>query len=426
MVTNCFISTRILFIILDIQFLGYKKGPNGEIAIDEEEAKVVKRIYFDFMIGKSAENIARELTRDGIKTPAGKDKWGKASVLAILSNEKYKGDALLQKTFVVNYLDHKKKKNEGEIPQYYVKNSHPWIISEEEWELVQIELRRRKELKYSYSYKNPFCAKLVCEDCGSSYGKKIWHSTTNRKEIFQCNNKFKHHCKTPHLMEDDVKRRFFIAYNRMYSNKEEILMNLENVKTLLTDTSKLEAKINSTKETLEEYAKEFRLLIDANTKTIQDQNIWKKKYAELEEKYKNKEEEYNKLIAEKDIKIAKSRWFGRYLQSYGIKVYPTVGWVDEDTYNICFAGLRDGSIFFISTLGVNNEQCKPLFLKGLQKLRTRFPNSKQICVGQKIEGIPDDVCVIPYENTFGGKMQLSQRNQIRLFNWDGTISKEEN
>lgn len=235
MVTNCIISTRILFIILDIQFLGYKKGPNGEIAIDEEEAKVVKRIYFDFMIGKSAENIARELTRDGIKTPAGKDKWGKASVLAILSNEKYKGDALLQKTFVVNFLDHKKKKNEGEIPQYYVKNSHPWIISEEEWELVQIELRRRKELKYSYSYKNPFCAKLVCEDCGSSYGKKIWHSTTNRKEIFQCNNKFKHHCKTPHLMEDDVKRRFLIAYNRMYSNKEEILMNLENVKTLLTD-----------------------------------------------------------------------------------------------------------------------------------------------------------------------------------------------
>ena len=60
MVTNCIISTRILFIILDIQFLGYKKGPNGEIAIDEEEAKVVKRIYFDFMIGKSAENIARD------------------------------------------------------------------------------------------------------------------------------------------------------------------------------------------------------------------------------------------------------------------------------------------------------------------------------------------------------------------------------
>ena len=124
--------------------------------------------------------------------------------------------------------------------------------------------------------------------------------------------------------------------------------------------------------------------------------------------------------------VAKSRWFGRYLQSYGIKVYPTVGWVDEDTYNICFAGLRDGSIFFITTLGVNNEICKPMFFKGFWELRRRFPHSRQICIGQTIEGIPDDVCVIPYENTFGGKMQLSQRNQIRLFNWDGTISKEEN
>lgn len=71
--------------------------------------------------------------------------------------------------------------------------------------------------------------------------------------------------------------------------------------------------------------------------------------------------------------IAKSRWFGRYLQSYGFRVYPTVGWVDDDTYNICFAGLKDGSAFFISSLGVNNEECRPLFLKGLQELRRRFP-----------------------------------------------------
>lgn len=79
--------------------------------------------------------------------------------------------------------------------------------------------------------------------------------------------------------------------------------------------------------------------------------------------------------------VAKSRWFGRYLQSYGIRVYPTVGWVDEDTYDICFAGLRDGSVFFISTLGVNNEFCRPMFFKGLFELRKRFPNSRQICVG---------------------------------------------
>ena len=124
--------------------------------------------------------------------------------------------------------------------------------------------------------------------------------------------------------------------------------------------------------------------------------------------------------------VAKSRWFGRYLQSFGIKVFPTVGWIDENSYDICFAGLKNGSTFFISTLGVNNEISRPMFFKGFWELRRRFPNSRQICVGQNMAGIPNDVCVIPYEDTFGGKKQLAQRNQMRLFNWDGTIYKEAN
>ena len=124
--------------------------------------------------------------------------------------------------------------------------------------------------------------------------------------------------------------------------------------------------------------------------------------------------------------VAKSRWFGRYLQSFGIKVFPTVGWIDENSYDICFAGLKNGSTFFISTLGVNNEISRPMFFKGFWELRRRFPNSRQICVDQNMAGIPNDVCVIPYEDTFGGKKQLAQRNQMRLFNWDGTIYKEAN
>ena len=154
-------------------------------------------------------------------------------------------------------------------------------------------------------------------------------------------------------MEDDVKRRFLIAYKRMYSNKEGVLINLENVKTLLTDTSKLEAKINSTKETLEEYAKEFRLLIDANTKTIQDQDIWKKKYAEFEEKYKNKEEEYNKLIAEKDIKIAKSKEIEAFIELFKKSKY-IQEW-DEMIFNFTLEKAvvhKDKSITFIFVSGI--------------------------------------------------------------------------
>lgn len=123
--------------------------------------------------------------------------------------------------------------------------------------------------------------------------------------------------------------------------------------------------------------------------------------------------------------VGKSRWFGRFLQSKGIRVYPTVGWVDESSYDICFSGLRDGSIFFISTLGVNNEECRPLFFKGLRELRKRFPDSRQICVGQRLESMPEDICVVPYDETFGGRNELSWRNQVRLFHWDGTTAKEE-
>ncbi len=122
--------------------------------------------------------------------------------------------------------------------------------------------------------------------------------------------------------------------------------------------------------------------------------------------------------------VGKSRWFERFLQSYAIKVYPIVGWIDESTYDICFAGLRDGSTFFISSLSVNNDKCRPLFLKGLYELRRRFPHSRQICIGQRVEGIPDDICMIPYEETFGGKAQLMKRNQMHLLNWDETLSKE--
>ena len=139
----------------------------------------------------------------------------------------------------------------------------------------------------------------------------------------------------------------------MYSNKEEILINLENVKTLLTDTSKLEAKINSAKETLEEYAKEFRLLIDANTKTIQDQDIWKKKYAELEEKYKNKEEEYNNLITEKDIKIAKSKEIETFIELFKKSKY-IQEW-DERIFNFTLEKAvvhKDKSITFIFLSGI--------------------------------------------------------------------------
>ena len=96
---------------------------------------------------------------------------------SILTNEKYKGDALLQKTFTVDFLEKKLKVNEGEVPQYYVEKSHPAIIEPDEWDQVQAEFARRKALGRAYSGRSAFSAKQACEDCGSFYGSKVWHST---------------------------------------------------------------------------------------------------------------------------------------------------------------------------------------------------------------------------------------------------------
>ena len=113
------------------QFLGYRKGADGTPEIVPEEAEIILRIYSDFISGKSASAIAKELTREGVPTPAKKAEWHKRTVESILTNEKYKGAALLQKRYTVDFLQKKMKVNEGEVSQYYVEESHPAIIGAE-------------------------------------------------------------------------------------------------------------------------------------------------------------------------------------------------------------------------------------------------------------------------------------------------------
>lgn len=110
------------------RFLGYDRGEDGNLVVNHEQAKVVKKIYRLFLQGYSPFGIAKELTGEEILTHGGKKKWSARTVAAILSNEKYKGDALLQKSFTVDFLTKEKKKNEGEIPQYYVTGNHEAII----------------------------------------------------------------------------------------------------------------------------------------------------------------------------------------------------------------------------------------------------------------------------------------------------------
>ena len=144
--------------------------------------------------------IAAVLTEEGIPTPGKKTVWQRAAVESILRNEKYKGSALLQKSFTVDFLTKKTKVNEGEVPPYYVEDSHPAIIEPWEWEQVQVELERRKNSRNRHRQTSPFSGKILCADCGDIFGAKTWHSTDRyRRVIWQCNGKFKgeRKCETP-------------------------------------------------------------------------------------------------------------------------------------------------------------------------------------------------------------------------------------
>ena len=118
------------------RFLGYDHGPDGNLVVNPEQAVIVKSIYSMFLQGMSYHGIAKKLTADVIPTPGGKEKWSISTVKSILSNEKYKGDALLQKSYTVDFLTKKTKVNEGEIPQYYVEDNHEAIIDPEVFDTV--------------------------------------------------------------------------------------------------------------------------------------------------------------------------------------------------------------------------------------------------------------------------------------------------
>jgi site-specific DNA recombinase len=270
------------------QFLGYEKGEDGLPKIVEKEAAVVRMIYKQFLEGKTPPGIARNLTADGIPTPSGKDKWQSSTVLSILQNEKYAGNALLQKSYTVDFLTKKKKLNEGEVPQYFVENSHPAIVSPDVYDLVQHEFKKRKNVIGYKTGGSCFSGKIVCGECGSFYGSKVWHSTSKyRRIIWQCNHKFSNdeRCKTPHLYEQDLKKAFIEAFNSLIKNKDEILQDYKTIIRDLTDTAVLDAESTKLQSECEVVFELLRKCVEENASSVIDQADYQRRYNSLAERY---------------------------------------------------------------------------------------------------------------------------------------------
>lgn len=315
-------------------FLGYKKE-NGKIVIDEEQAIIVRRIYSMFLKeGKTCSGIAAQLKKEGILTPSGSSaNWQKNTVLSILTNEKYKGDALLQKTFTANFLEHNTKKNNGQLPQYYVENSHPAIIDKYEWEQVQNELARRQEIGRKYSSNGAFASKLICEDCGGFYGLKVWHSNSKfKKSILQCNRKFdkgKDRCQTPHLTEDEVKEMFVRAYNETMKDKTKVIEDTEAVIGMLTNTDEIDKRIASFTSEIEIVSELVKKLIRDNSSAAQSQDDYQAKYNELSSRYDEAKKALEEAMQDKIYKQGQGIKLQSFLESLKQKESVLDEWNEE-------------------------------------------------------------------------------------------------
>lgn len=248
------------------RFLGYAKNEKKKLVIVPEEAEIVKRIYREYLEGASMIKIKRGLEADGILNGAGHEKWHTSNINQILRNEKYIGDALLQKTYTVDFLSKKRVANNGIVPQYYVENSHEPIIPREIYMQVQEEMLRRANLhsganrkKRVYSSKYALSSIVYCSKCGDIYRRIAWNNRGKHSTVWRCVNRVEHGpdcCDAPTVQEEELQNAVVKAINTALGGKDEMLTALEkNIAMVLaledeTSMESLDAKLEELQQEL--------------------------------------------------------------------------------------------------------------------------------------------------------------------------------
>lgn len=298
------------------QILGYRRGENNEPEIVPEEAKIIELIYYKFLEGWSLPRLSKYLEENGYKTVKGSTAWSKATIRGILTNEKYKGDVLMQKSYVVDLFSKKVAKNNGELPMYLVKNHHKPIIPREVWDKVQVVIAKRNNIKSAtdmnmmkkgrYSSKYALTGLVICGDCGSQYRRTTW--TANGKRIvWRCVNRLtngKDACGTsPTIDEERLHTGIVKAMNSMIDGKEKIqsLLNGSIAEMLAaTDSHK---EIISLKKEIDDKNEDILQMVADGVKNRESRADITAKCRDEYEKIKKLQEKLN--IAEVNSKMEK-------------------------------------------------------------------------------------------------------------------------
>ena len=198
----------------------------------------------------------------------------------------------------------------SEIPKYYAQNSHPAIVSAQVFDLTQMELEWRRSLKGSYSGKSCFASRIVCGDCGTFYGSKVWHSTdAYRRVIWQCNSKYEgdKKCSTPHVIQEELERAFVSVMQRILQEKAEILTACRAVLEVALNTAELDRAAKRLEEQALGIAERVRKLVDENARVQMNQEEYQQKYNSLAKDYEKTSEKLRWIANQKQDKADRRR-----------------------------------------------------------------------------------------------------------------------
>ena len=219
--------------------VGYKKGADGQPEIVPEEAKYIRDIFNMYLDGNSVDQIKEYLDSVPIKTATGNDTWSRNAIRNILTNERYVGDMLLQKTYIENCITKKSRKNRGEMPKYLISNNHPAIIDRDTFKQVQSEMAKRRSrprvsdktitAKGKFSGKYPFSDFLVCDSCGNHFRRCMWISGGKKKIMWRCISRIEHGasvCGSISVSDEIIHKSVYKAINRYIGEKNDTMQIL--------------------------------------------------------------------------------------------------------------------------------------------------------------------------------------------------------
>ena len=307
-----FESGRVL--VNTTRFLGYDKNKERELVINEEEAELVRRIFREYLEGKSCNAIAKGLMKDKIKTITGNIKWWDSTISGILGNEKYHGDVLLQKTYTVDFLRHKRVDNKGQVPKYHIEDNHQAIISKEIFNMVQDEKERRALLngnlvgdRNKYSNKYPFSSKVFCGQCGNIFRRRHWNSTNNSKKIvWQCKTYIeegKEACGAKAVDDNVLMNAFVRMFNKIYENRQSFIKTLtENIEMIILQRPNIR-ETEALDNRIEELKNKLKRLIRFQVNNSIDSEVYNEEYKSISlelEEVRKKRLEHDKVNELKD------------------------------------------------------------------------------------------------------------------------------